>query len=86
LATVLTDAVVFFYSGNKLAAFKGVVRTGFLDVNVFAGLDRPDGLERVPMIGRGDGDGIDVFVFEELAKSTKDFGLGMPSFSTSARR
>src|ERR1700730_11280300 len=73
LAAVLADAIVFFYGANQLTAFKCVMRAGLFDVNVFPGLAGPDGHERVPMIGSGDGDGVNVFVVEKLANI--DVGL-----------
>src|ERR1700757_3135693 len=76
LAAVLADAVVLFYGADELAALKGVVRTGLFYIDVFAGLASPDGHERVPMIGSGDGDGVDVFVFEELADIDIGFWSG----------
>src|SRR5580704_9429890 len=76
LAAVLANAVVLFYGADELAAFKGVVRAGFFDVDVLAGLAGPDSHERVPVIGSGNGDGVDVFVFEELANVDVGFRLG----------
>ena len=67
LRAVLDDAVVFAGGFNALAAFEDVVAAGFLDVDVFAGLASPDGDEGVPVVGRGDGDGVDVFVFQKIA-------------------
>src|SRR5690242_5458860 len=67
LAAVLADAIVFFYGANELAAFESVMRAGLFDVDILGGLTAPDGDERMPMIGSGDGDGVDVFVLEELA-------------------
>ena len=72
LGAVLDDAVVFAGGLDALAAFEDVVAAGFLDVDVFAGLASPDGDEGVPVVGRGDGDSVDVFVFQELA----DVGVG----------
>ena len=39
------------------AAFAHVVAHRLFDVHVFAGLDGPDGGQRVPVVGRGDRDG-----------------------------
>ncbi len=72
LRAVLDDAVVFAGGFNALTAFEDVVAAGFLDVDVFAGLASPDGDEGVPVVGRGNGDGVDAFVFQELA----DVGVG----------
>ena len=72
LGAVLDDAVVFAGGLDALAAFEDVVAAGFLDVDVFAGLASPNGDEGVPVVGRGDGNGVDAFVFQELA----DVGVG----------
>ena len=67
LGAVLDDAVVFAGGFNALASFKDVVAAGFLNINVFAGLASPDGDEGMPVVGRGDGDGVDAFVFQKFA-------------------
>src|ERR1700732_990426 len=51
------------------------MRARLFDVYVFPGLAGPDGHERVPMIGRGDGDGVNIFVFEQLANIDVGFWL-----------
>ena len=78
--SVLADAVVFFHGGDELAALESIVRAGLLDVDVFAGLAGPDGHQRVPVIGSGDGDGVDLLVFEELANIDVGFWLGNAEF------
>ena len=80
LAAVLADAIVFFYGEDQLAAFEGIVRAGFFDVDVFASLTCPDGHERVPVIRRRDRDGVDFFVFEQLAHIDIGFGLRQVHF------
>src|SRR6266436_1415867 len=75
LAAVLANSVVLLYRPDQLASFKGVVRARLFDVDVFPGLAGPDGHERVPMIGRGDGDGVNVFVLKELANIDVRFWL-----------
>ena len=60
----LHDLVVARRRLDHLAAFPHGVRRGLLDVDVLAGLQRPDGGERVPVVGRGDDDGVDVLVVE----------------------
>lgn len=67
LAAVLADAIVFFYGADKLAAFEPIVRARLFHVNVLAGLTAPDGDQRMPVIGSGDGDGVDFLVLEKLA-------------------
>ena len=60
----LHDLVVPRRRLDHLAAFPHRVRRGLLDVDVLAGLERPDGGERVPVVRRGDDDGVDVLVVE----------------------
>ena len=43
------------------------MRNGFFDVDIFAGLQGPDAHERVPVVGGGDGDRVEVGRGEELA-------------------
>src|SRR5436309_11266272 len=45
-----------------------VVRHRLLDVNVLAGLAGPDRGQRVPMVGRGDADDVDLLVLEDPAQ------------------
>ena len=52
---------------TSFAAFPDVVRDGLFDVNVLAGLHRPDRGQRVPVVGGGDRDRVDLFVFEDAA-------------------
>ena len=53
---------------DHLAAFPHRVRRGLFDEDVLAGLQGPDGGERVPVIRYRDHDGIDVFVVEGAAE------------------
>jgi hypothetical protein len=46
----------------------GIVAAGFLDINVLAGLQSGKRHRGMPMVGRGNGDGVDLFQFENLAK------------------
>ena len=69
----LDDAVVFARRLDHLAAFPDVVRDRLLDVDVLARLAGPDDDQRMPVVRRGDGDGVDVLVFEQLA----DIGVGL---------
>ncbi len=84
LAAMLANAVVLFYGADELAAFEPVVRARLFDVDVFRGLAAPDGDERMPMIWRGNGDGIDILVFEELANVDIRFGPGQAHFFDAA--
>ena len=52
---------------NPTTPFVDEQRQGFFDVNVFSGRARHHCLQRVPMIGRGNHDGIDAFVVEQQA-------------------
>lgn len=61
------DAVVFAGGFDELDAFEDVMGDGLFDVDVFAGLHGPDGGEGVPVVGGGDGDGVDGFVIEGAA-------------------
>ena len=53
--------------GDELLAFEDVMRKRLLDVEVLAGLERPDALDGVLVVRGGDGDGVDVLVFEHLS-------------------
>jgi len=54
-------------SGDELLTFEDVMREGLLDIEVLAGLQRPDALDGVLVIRGGDGDGVDVLVLEHLS-------------------
>ena len=58
----------FFWASTSQVAFLGVVGAGLLDVDVLAGLEAEDGHGGVPVVGRGDGDDVDVFGGEDLAE------------------
>ena len=47
--------------------FADVVADRLLDVDVFAGLQSPDGRQGVPVIGRGDADDVDGLVVQDAA-------------------
>src|SRR4029077_3114171 len=64
LRAMLNNAIVFLSSAHELAAFPKIVRAWLFDVYVFAGLARPDGDKRVPVIWRGDRDGVYGFIFK----------------------
>ena len=82
LAALLHHAVVLARRRDNLLRFEHIVRAGLLDVDILAGLAGPDGLQRVLVVGRGDGDGVDGFVFEQLAEVGVAAGFFLPSFST----
>src|SRR5579862_542054 len=75
LRAMLNDAIVFLSGAYELAAFPEIMRTGFFDIHVFACLARPDGNQGMPMVGRGDGNGVDGFVFEQLANIGECLGI-----------
>ena len=75
LGAVLNDDAVFLLGFDRHAAFADVVAHGFFDVNVLAGLGGPNGDQRVPVVGRGDGNRIDVFVVERPADVVDAFGF-----------
>ena len=69
--------------GDQQLAFARVVAGGLFDVDVLAGLEPEHGHGRVPVVGRGDGDGVDLSGLESVAKIA--FGSGrvaerLPSF------
>ena len=67
LATHLHDAIVFPRRRDDLPGLEHVVRARFFHVDVLAGLAGPDGLQGMPVIRAGDGDGVDALVLENLA-------------------
>ena len=64
-------------SGSPLRPSGGLPRSrcGLLDVDVLAGLQRPDGGERVPVVRRRDHDGVDVLVVEHPPQILNEPGL-----------
>ena len=72
------DLHQLFVAGRGLdhqAAFEHRVRRRLLDEHVLAGLQAPHRGERVPVIGRGDHDRIDVLVVERAAQVLHEPGL-----------
>ena len=63
----LDDALGFGGDLDHAATFGNGEGEGLFDVDVLAGATGVDHHEGVPMVRGGDGDGINVFVFEELA-------------------
>src|SRR5262249_37241798 len=66
LAAVLANATVLFHRAHQLSPFKRIVGARLFDVDVFAGLACPDAHKRMPMIRRGNRDGIDFLVLQQL--------------------
>src|SRR6185369_1962706 len=67
LRSGLDDAIIFAGGDDELAAFPDFVGHRLFDVNVFAGLDGPDGAERMPVVWRGKSDHINILVLEQFA-------------------
>src|SRR5436190_631321 len=67
LSAMLDDTVVFFGSFDALAALEDVVADRLFNVNIFPGLAGPDRDQRVPVIARGDRNGVKFLVVECLA-------------------
>ena len=61
--------------GHEQVSLGGIVATGFFDVDVLAGVEGHHGHGRVPVVGRGDDDGVDGFIVEEAAEILISFGL-----------
>src|SRR6266404_4186359 len=75
LGAGLDNAIVFARRGYDLTAFPDIMRHRFFEVNILASLNCPDGPEGVPMVGRGEGNDIDIFIFEQLANIGISFDL-----------
>src|SRR4051794_33115051 len=75
LAPVLADHLILLNGPDQLPAFPPIVRTRLLEVHVLPSLRRPDAHERMPVVRGRNRNGIEVFVFEQLAKI--DFRLGL---------
>lgn len=69
----LDDTVVFFGGFDQKFAFARTVAARLFNVNVFAGFQGKNRHRCVPMVGRGDHDGIDIGIFEDFSKIA--FGL-----------
>jgi hypothetical protein len=68
LGADLHDALVAPGGVDHPAAFADEQRHRLLDKDVLARGARHDGHQRVPVVGAGDADGIDVFVVEQAAE------------------
>src|SRR5262249_30352394 len=66
LRAVLHDAVVLAGRLDGDPALVDVVTARLFDVDILAGLAGPDGHQRMPVIRRGDRDGVEVLVFQGL--------------------
>ena len=68
LGSELDDAVIFAGRLDHPPAFDDIVAGGLLDVNILAGLAGKHSQKRMPVVGRGDRDGVDRLVVEQAAK------------------
>src|SRR6185503_6034868 len=57
------------------------MRTGLFNVNVLARLASHDGCRGVPMVGRGDDDGINIFLFHQPADITQPLRVFAGAFA-----
>src|SRR5262249_48693027 len=73
----LGDAIVLARGGDHGAAFADRVGERLLDEDVLAGAAGGDGGQGVPVVGRGDHDGVDIFDIEQLAEIV-EFGGRLP--------
>src|SRR6202034_1733384 len=64
----LDELAVFLLRTDEKRAFGGIVAAGFFDVDMLARLQSEDGQGCMPVIGRGDGDGVNIFEGENLAE------------------
>ena len=71
----LADPVVLPRGLDHAAAFADVVADRLLDVDVLAGLHRPNGRQGVPVVRRGDRDDVDRLVVKRLADVADELGL-----------
>ena len=76
LGAGLDDPVVLPRGLDDPPAFADVVADRLLDVDVLAGLAGPDRRQGVPVVGRGDRDGVDRLVVEQAADVLDDRRLG----------
>ncbi len=67
LGADLHDPIVLLRRLDQFPPFPNVVRNGLFDVHILAGLTRPDRDQGMPVIGRGDHDGINVCLLQQFA-------------------
>ena len=68
LGAHLHQLAVFLLRLDEQRAFGGVVAAGLFNVDVLARLQAGDGHGRMPVVGRGDGDGVYILEFQDLAE------------------
>ena len=66
---ICTSLPYFCCACDQQRALGGVMAAGLFDVDVLARLQAEDGHGRMPVVGRGDGDGVDVLASRTLRKS-----------------
>ena len=59
---------IFLLGCDEDRAFGRIVAAGLFDIDVLAGLQAGDGHGCVPVVGRGDGDGVDILGGEKCAE------------------
>src|SRR3989442_936850 len=67
LRPMLDNPVVLTGRLHHLPPFPDTVRTGLFDIDILACLASPDGPKRVPVIGGGERNDVDGFVFQKLS-------------------
>ena len=71
----LHDALVFAGGLHHLGAFFDIDAGGLFDVDVLAGFAGFDGHVGVPVVGRGDADGVEGFIGDDVAEIFDEFGF-----------
>ena len=69
----LGDPLVLLGGGGHRLGFADVVTDRLFEIHVLAGLAGQDRRQGVPVVGRGDDDGVDVIAVEDLAEVLDDF-------------
>jgi hypothetical protein len=62
------------------ATFADGMADRLFDIHIFTGLNRPDGAQRVPVIGRRDADDVDALVVQQIANVGDERGLALLPF------
>jgi hypothetical protein len=65
---VLYHAAIFLRRRQKLPGLKDVMGAWLLHIDILAGLAAPDGLQGMIMVWRGDRNGVDGLVLQQLPK------------------
>ncbi len=86
LVAHLHDAFVLAGGGDHQFALAQVVAAGFLDIDMLAGRAGQDGGGRVPVIGRGNGNGVHVGLIQDGAEVLHALGFPLPASWRRRRR